>query len=188
MPVRYAKRSIYAQVPQEGVRDGIRTLVAVQGAAVAPHFDDFVDDVDTTTDPTEAAALVADVGDASPGPDTAGGQRDDRELEQLLEHLENADGEEAVHEVLRAATPDQVAAIRQLVADGPLEEEVSSFDPDATPDEEPLPGYRDMNVPQIVDELTGASQAVIDRVKAYEADHAKRKGVLEFEPKGADQS
>jgi hypothetical protein len=46
--VRYAKKDIYAEVPEEG--GNINRLIAAQGQPIPPAYVDLVDEADTTTD------------------------------------------------------------------------------------------------------------------------------------------
>jgi hypothetical protein len=54
---RYAKKDIYAEVPEEG--GNINRLIAAAGQPIPPAYADLVDTADTTTSVDEAHAAVA---------------------------------------------------------------------------------------------------------------------------------
>lgn len=93
-----------------------------------------------------------------------------------------------------AVEQEATVAVSPELADSLLEQESSwraaaddwtrpqEWDPPAAPaDTGPFPGYDDLNVEDVVERLADLSPDELAAVKAYEAAHKNRKGVLEFE-------
>lgn len=82
---------------------------------------------------------------------------------------------------------ERLRRLIELVAD-PIElssgssDEVSEDVPVEEESSEPIKGYDDFTVAQVIEALQGADQKLIDAVKAYEDTHKGRTTVLNYEP------
>lgn len=87
--------------------------------------------------------------------------------ERLRRLIELVDDVEVVSDTVEEEAP----------AEEPVEEEIAEEESD-----EPIEGYDNMAVAQVIEALQGADQDLIDAVKAYEETHKGRTTVLNYEP------
>lgn len=146
--VRYATKDVYAEVEEEGGK--INRLVAKAGQVVPVAYEDYVDDADTTTDASEANAIVRST---SARRARIGEEREERSHEEFREIAQSAGipeservaesaddlpiedydelSVEEIVDALEALPPDQVARVQAYEAAHKDRKGVREFEPSA---------------------------------------------------------